>query len=178
MIHFRNDYSAGAHPAVLDALIRTNLELTAGYGCDPYCETAAEKIRTLCACPEAAVHFLVGGTQTNKTALAAFLRPYEAVIAAETGHICVHETGAIEATGHKVCTAYSVTDSRTCNVLVVRIVKGNKRSLIYRHVVVFVKLFSTTLTTLPTQEITASLKNRKAIKVITDSAIAVAAKAE
>ena len=102
MIHFRNDYSAGAHPTVLDALIRTNLELTAGYGCDPYCEAAAEKIRTLCACPEAAVHFLVGGTQTNKTALAAFLRPYEAVIAAETGHICVHETGAIEHNGHKV----------------------------------------------------------------------------
>ncbi len=102
MIHFRNDYSAGAHPAVMDALLRTNLELTAGYGCDPYCEAAADKIRTLCACPDAAVHFLVGGTQTNKTTLAAFLRPYEAVIAAETGHICVHETGAIEHNGHKV----------------------------------------------------------------------------
>lgn len=102
MIHFRNDYSAGAHPAVMDALLRTNLELTAGYGCDPYCEAAADKIRALCACPDAAVHFLVGGTQTNKTALAAFLRPYEAVIAAETGHICVHETGAIEHNGHKV----------------------------------------------------------------------------
>lgn len=102
MIHFRNDYSAGAHPAVMDALLRTNLELTAGYGCDPYCESAADQIRALCVCPEAAVHFLVGGTQTNKTALAAFLRPYEAVIAAETGHICVHETGAIEHNGHKV----------------------------------------------------------------------------
>lgn len=102
MIHFRNDYSAGAHPAVMDALIRTNMELTAGYGCDPYCEAAADKIRALCVCPEAAVHFLVGGTQTNKTALAAFLRPYEAVIAAESGHICVHETGAIENNGHKV----------------------------------------------------------------------------
>lgn len=102
MIHFRNDYSAGAHPAVLEALTRTNLELTAGYGCDPYCEAAANSIRTLCAAPHAEVHFLVGGTQVNKTVIAAALRPYEAVIAAHTGHICVHETGAVENTGHKV----------------------------------------------------------------------------
>ncbi len=102
MIYFRNDYSAGAHPAVLDALTKTNLALTAGYGCDPYCETAADTIRTLCAAPHADVHFLVGGTQVNKTMIAAALRPYEAVIAAHTGHICVHETGAAENTGHKV----------------------------------------------------------------------------
>lgn len=102
MIHFRNDYSAGAHPAVLDALTRTNLELTAGYGCDPYCEAAANTIRTLCDAPHAKVHFLVGGTQVNKTIIAAALRPYEAVIAAYTGHICVHETGAVENSGHKV----------------------------------------------------------------------------
>lgn len=102
MIHFRNDYSAGAHPAVLDALAKTNLELTAGYGCDPYCEAAANTIRTLCASPYADVHFLVGGTQVNKTVIAAALRPYEAVIAAHTGHICVHETGAVENNGHKV----------------------------------------------------------------------------
>lgn len=102
MIHFRNDYSAGAHPAVLEALSATNLDLTAGYGCDPYCESAANTIRTLCCVPNAEVHFLVGGTQVNKTVIAAALRPYEAVIAAHTGHICVHETGAIENTGHKV----------------------------------------------------------------------------
>lgn len=102
MFFFRNDYSAGAHPAVLDALCKTNLELTAGYGNDPYCEAAADTIRTLCAAPDAAVHFLVGGTQVNKTVIAAFLRPYEAVISAATGHICVHETGAIEHNGHKV----------------------------------------------------------------------------
>lgn len=102
MIHFRNDYSAGAHPAVLTALTETNLELTAGYGCDPYCEAAANTIRELCAAPHAEVHFLVGGTQVNKTVIAAALRPYEAVIAAHTGHICVHETGAIENSGHKV----------------------------------------------------------------------------
>ena len=68
MIHFRNDYSAGAHPSVLDALTRTNLELTAGYGCDPYCEAAANTIRKLCNAPHAEVHFLVGGTQVNKPA--------------------------------------------------------------------------------------------------------------
>ena len=102
MIHFRNDYSAGAHPTVLAALTETNLELTAGYGCDPYCESAAKTIRTLCKTPHAEVHFLVGGTQVNKTVIAAALRPYEAVIAAHTGHICVHETGAIENNGHKI----------------------------------------------------------------------------
>lgn len=108
MIHFRNDYSAGAHPAVLDALVKTNLELTAGYGCDPYCEAAANTIRDLCNAPDADVHFLVGGTQTNKTVIGAVLRPYEAVIAAHTGHICVHETGAIENNGHKVIHCPSV----------------------------------------------------------------------
>ncbi len=102
MIHFRNDYSAGAHPAVLEALTRTNLELTAGYGCDPYCAAAADTIRNLCDAPDADVHFLVGGTQVNKITIGAALRPYEAVIAAHTGHICVHETGAIENNGHKV----------------------------------------------------------------------------
>ena len=102
MIHFRNDYSAGAHPAVLDALCRTNLELTAGYGEDHYTAEAVDLIRTICDCPAADVHFIVGGTQTNKTALGAFLRSYEAIIAADTGHICVHETGAIEQNGHKI----------------------------------------------------------------------------
>lgn len=102
MIHFRNDYSAGAHPSVLDALTKTNLELTAGYGCDPYCQSAIELIRRLCNAPCAEVHFLVGGTQVNKTLIASALRPYEAVIAAHTGHICVHEAGAIENNGHKI----------------------------------------------------------------------------
>lgn len=102
MLFFRNDYSAGAHPAVLEALCRTNADLTPGYGLDPYCEAAAAAIRRLCRAPEAAVHFLVGGTQVNKTAIGAFLRPYEAAMAASTGHICVHETGAVEQDGHKI----------------------------------------------------------------------------
>ena len=102
MLYFRNDYGAGAHPEVLEALCRTNMELAAGYGTDAYCRRAAETIRGLCGTPDAAVHFLMGGTQVNKTAIAAFLRPYEAVLAAASGHICVHEAGAVEQDGHKV----------------------------------------------------------------------------
>ena len=102
MLHFRNDYGNGAHPHVLEALCRTNLELTAGYGLDPYCEKAADRIRQLCGHPQAEVHFIVGGTQANKTALGAFLRPWEAVVTADTGHIHVHEAGAIEHNGHRL----------------------------------------------------------------------------
>ena len=107
MYSFRNDYSEGAHPQVLRALTDTNLVQTCGYGVDPICDEARALIRTLCAAPDAAVHFLVGGTQTNMTVITALLASYEAVIAAHTGHVNVHETGAIEATGHKVCTAPS-----------------------------------------------------------------------
>lgn len=102
MLYFRNDYGAGAHPAVLEALVKTNLELTAGYGTDPYSAQAADAIRDLCRCRGAAIHFLMGGTQVNKTVIGAFLRPYEAAVAAESGHICVHESGAIEQDGHKI----------------------------------------------------------------------------
>ena len=107
MYSFRNDYSEGAHPQVLQALTDTNLVQTCGYGLDPICEEARDLIRSLCAAPEADVHFLVGGTQTNLTVIASLLQPYEAVIAAHTGHVNCHETGAIEATGHKVCVAHS-----------------------------------------------------------------------
>ncbi len=102
MLYFRNDYGTGAHPAVLEALCGTNMELTPGYGTDQYTRQAAETIRDLCGVPDAAVHFLMGGTQANKTAIAAFLRPYEAVVAAASGHICVHEAGAVEQDGHAV----------------------------------------------------------------------------
>lgn len=104
MYYFRNDYSEGAHPAVLEALISTNLEQTPGYGRDRYCEAAADALRSRFSCPEADVHFMVGGTGTNLTLITAALRPWEAVIAAETAHIAVHESSAIEACGHKVCT--------------------------------------------------------------------------
>ena len=107
MYSFRNDYSEGAHPKVLQALMDTNLEQTVAYGTDPRCETARETIRQVCAVPNADVHFLVGGTQTNLLVIESLLRPYEAVIAAHTAHVNTHETGAIEATGHKVCSIYS-----------------------------------------------------------------------
>ena len=102
MIRFQCDYGEGAHPSILKRLEETNMEQTAGYGEDPYCEAAREKIRELCKAPEADVQFLVGGTQTNFTVISSILRPHQGVLAAHTGHINVHETGAIEATGHKV----------------------------------------------------------------------------
>ena len=102
MIYFNSDYTEGAHPRVLQKLVETNLEQTPGYGTDNYCRQAAVKIKTACGSPDADVHFLMGGTQTNLTLIAAALRPHQAVISAQSGHINVHETGAIEATGHKI----------------------------------------------------------------------------
>ena len=99
---FRNDYSFGAHPKVLSALAETNLEGNIGYGDDAYCDRAKSLIRDLCQCPQAEVQFLIGGTQTNFTAIAAFLRPWEGVICADSAHINGHEVGAVEATGHKL----------------------------------------------------------------------------
>lgn len=102
MQHFDSDYMEGAHPLILQRLIETNMEKTPGYGCDYYCENARDKIRKACNCADAEVHFLVGGTQTNATVIKALLRSYEGVLAADSGHISVHEAGAIEAGGHKV----------------------------------------------------------------------------
>ena len=108
MIYFNNDYTEGCHEKVLEALIRTNMEQTPGYGEDAYCARAAEKIRKLCGRADLAVHFLVGGTQTNLTVIDAALRPHQGALCAVSGHIHVHETGAVEATGHKVLTLPSV----------------------------------------------------------------------
>ena len=102
MLSFVNDYSEGAHEQVLRRLAETNREQHPGYGTDPYCARAKEKIRRACGCPEGDVFFLVGGTQTNQAVISALLAPWEGVIAPATGHICTHEAGAIEATGHKV----------------------------------------------------------------------------
>lgn len=103
-ICFESDYTTGAHPNILKRLTETNYEFLSGYGTDHYCESAREKIRTACECPEADVHLLVGGTQTNALVISAMLHDYEGVIAADTGHVSVHEAGAIEYTGHKVLT--------------------------------------------------------------------------
>ena len=104
MLYFENDYCEGAHPAILQRLCETNFAQTAGYGTDEYCESAREKIRAACGAPNAEIHFLVGGTQTNATVIDALLRPYEGVVASSCGHVNTHEAGAIESTGHKVLT--------------------------------------------------------------------------
>jgi len=103
-LYFLSDYMEGAHPAVLEALVRTNLEKTSGYGEDRFCDEARSLIRGACGCPDAEIHFLVGGTQTNAVVIGACLRPWQGVIAPETGHISNHEAGAIERGGHKVLT--------------------------------------------------------------------------
>ena len=102
MLYFENDYCEGAHPAILQKLMETNFEKVSGYGTDPYCASAKEKIRAACACPEADVSFISGGTQTNAIVIASMLHRWEGVIAASTGHVAGHEAGAIEYTGHKV----------------------------------------------------------------------------
>ena len=104
MIYFNSDYLEGAHPSIMVKMVETNMVQTVGYGEDEYCEAAREKIKVACQAPEADVHFLVGGTQTNTTVIAAILRPWQGVISAVSGHINCHEAGAIESTGHKVIT--------------------------------------------------------------------------
>lgn len=102
MIRFENDYAEGAHRKILERLLETNEEQSAGYGMDEYSERAKQSIKDACDAPAADVHFLVGGTQTNTVLISSILRPHQGVISAHSGHIAAHETGAIEATGHKV----------------------------------------------------------------------------
>ena len=104
MLYFENDYCEGTHPAILQKLTETNFEKVSGYGTDPYCASAREKIRAACACPEADVQFISGGTQSNAIVIASMLQRWQGVVAAATGHVAGHEAGAIEYTGHKVIT--------------------------------------------------------------------------
>ena len=104
MIYFNSDYLEGAHSAIMARLMETNMMQTIGYSEDEICASAREKIKAACHAPDADVHFLVGGTQTNTTVIASILRPWQGVLSAVTGHINCHETGAIESTGHKVIT--------------------------------------------------------------------------
>lgn len=124
MYSFTNDYSEGAHPRILQALSNINLTQVSGYGLDPYCQEAADLIREACGAPRASVHFAVGGTQTNLLVIHALLRSYEAVISTATGHVNVHETGAIETTGHKVCTVPS-PDGKLTPALVEQVVNAH-----------------------------------------------------
>ena len=134
MIYFNNDYSEGCHETVLEALTRTNLEQTPGYGEDEYCAKAAAKIRALCQREDAAVHFLVGGTQANLTVIAAALRPHQGALCAVTGHINAHETGAVEATGHKVLTVPS-DDGKITAAQVAQVVKSHREDSSFEHTV-------------------------------------------
>ena len=104
MIYFTSDYCEGCHPRILQRMSQTNFHQNPGYGTDEHCARAAELIKGECADETVDVHFLVGGTQTNLTVIDWALRPHHGVIAAESGHIQVHETGAVEATGHKILT--------------------------------------------------------------------------
>ena len=134
MLYFHNDYSEGCHEAVLQKLIETNYEQTPGYGEDAYCRAAAEKIRAACRKDDLAVHFLVGGTQTNLTVIAAGLRPHQGILAAESAHVHVHETGAIEATGHKVLTLPS-GDGKITAAQVAAAVQAHRADSSFEHTV-------------------------------------------
>ena len=134
MIYFNNDYSEGCLPEIMEKLCATNMEQTPGYGVDHYCIDAAEKIKKLCASDCANVHFLVGGTQTNLTVIAAALRPYQAVISAVSGHINVHETGAIEAGGHKVL-ALPGKDGKITAAAVEKYVEAHWADANHEHIV-------------------------------------------
>ncbi|MGI6535718.1 MAG: threonine aldolase family protein [Eggerthellaceae bacterium] len=107
-LYFECDYQEGAHPVIMARLAQTNMDQTLGYGEDAYCEEARALIRDACSCPDAEVHFLIGGTQTNATVLDGLLASYQGVVAADTGHVSVHEAGAIEFGGHKVLELPSV----------------------------------------------------------------------
>ena len=104
MIYFRSDYSQGAHPKVMDALVKTNFEHTDGYGLDEHCEHAARMVQDLIDNHDCHVHMMVGGTPCNVTTIAASLKPYESVVSVRGGHAYFHETGAVEGTGHRIVT--------------------------------------------------------------------------
>ena len=134
MIRFECDYLEGAHPEILKKLVETNMEQTIGYGCDEHCENASKLIKKVCNAPDSDVHFLVGGTQTNTTVICAALRPHQGVISAATGHINVHESGAIEATGHKVL-ALPCSDGKLTAEAVEECVNSHSNDLNREHMV-------------------------------------------
>ncbi len=134
MLYFNNDYAEGCHQSILDALVKTNMEQTLGYSEDSYCAAAREKIRKACGNDKLAVHFLVGGTQTNLTVIDAALRPHQGAMCASSGHIHVHETGAVEATGHKVLTLPS-TDGKITARQVEQAVLAHRADGAFEHIV-------------------------------------------
>ena len=126
MYQFRNDYSVGCHPKVLEALTAVNAESVIGYGADRYCKEAADLIRAMCQAPQADVQFMIGGTQANFTAIAAFLRPWESVIAPASGHINGHEAGAVEAAGHKIISVPTAANGKLTPAAILSVVEECK----------------------------------------------------
>ncbi len=134
MFYFNNDYLEGCHPSILKALADTNFEQTPGYGEDIHCARAAAMIREKCGREDLAVHFLVGGTQANLTVIAAALRPHQGTLCAQSGHIEVHETGAVEATGHKVLTLPS-SDGKITAGQIAATVRDHREDASFEHMV-------------------------------------------
>lgn len=132
--NFENDYSECAYEGILEAIARSNYEKVPGYGSDHYCESAKERIKKACNCPDAEIFFLVGGTQTNQTVIDSLLQSYEGVVAATTGHVSGHEAGAIEFTGHKVLTIEQtngkISADTLCNYLMTFMSDGNKSHMV------------------------------------------------
>ena len=116
MHRFNSDYLEGAHPNIIKRLVETNLMQTPGYGLDPISDSAKNKIRAACKAPDAKVYFMVGGTQTNCIVLDSILKGYEGVLSADTGHVAVHEAGAIEYSGHKVITVPGRDGKVDCDI--------------------------------------------------------------
>lgn len=134
MKRFECDYSEGACPEIIKKLEETNMEQTPGYGEDIYCNIAREKIKQICKSPNAEVQFLVGGTQTNMIVIGSILKPYQGVISADTGHINVHETGAIEVTGHKVL-AIHTEDGKLTDKQVKQVYQSHYEDENHQHMV-------------------------------------------
>lgn len=134
MILFQCDYNEGAHPKVMEKLMETNMEQTVGYGEDGHCANAAALIRRACGNEKLAVHFLVGGTQTNMTVIAVGLRPHQGVVCAQTGHINCHETGAVESTGHKIL-ALPHTDGKINAAQVAALCEEHRNDASFEHTV-------------------------------------------
>lgn len=117
MYSFMNDYSEGAHPNIIAALQQSNIEQTVGYGLDPYCMESSKQLKKIMDNENVDIHYLVGGTQVNLTFISSVLKPFQAAIAVDSGHIFVHETGSIEATGHKVVTRPHVQGKITTSMI-------------------------------------------------------------
>lgn len=135
MIYFNCDYTEGAHPKIIEMLTKTNFEQTVGYGEDEYCEKAREFIKRECQRDDVDVHFLVGGTQANLTVISSALKPWQGVVSAVTGHVNTHETGAIEATGHKVLALPCGQDGKLTADMVKEVYLNHWNDVTHEHLV-------------------------------------------